>query len=212
MMMMARAVLVSVNVACIMMMVMVAIVVSVIVTGVMMMIIMVTMAMVVGVNVTSVIRTMRRRRRMVRRMVRRTVRRNRRAITAIDLIATSDDFSRCSHRKGGKNESNKNFELHVCLEYWTLGSVWLKKRGRSWQFLYLQRSCTTWINNQENWKYLGWYLRVLTKSSHASGKVAHRSPHDIVNQSLEKIKKYRPARKQETKRDGDHWHSTILQA
>ena len=106
-------ILVGVNVASVMMMMMVAIVVDVIVTGVMMMVI---MAMVVGINVTNVIRTMRRRRRrMVRRMVRR--RRRRRAITAINIIATSDDFSRCSRRKGGKNESNENFELHICLEY-----------------------------------------------------------------------------------------------
>ena len=111
-------ILVGVNVTGVIMMVMVAMVIDVIVTGVMMMIIMVTMAMVVGVNVTSVIRTMRRRRRMVRRMVRRTVRRNRRAITATDLIATSDDFSRCSRRKGGKNESNEKFKLHICLELW----------------------------------------------------------------------------------------------
>ena len=88
----------------IMMAIMLAMVIDVIVrfvTGVMMM----AMVMVVGLNVTGVIRTMRRGRRMVRSTV------------AVDVIATSDDFSRRSRRKGGKDESNENLELHVCLEY-----------------------------------------------------------------------------------------------
>ena len=46
------------------------------------------------------------------------------------VLATSNDFNRCCRPKGGKNESNEDFELHICLEYWTLGSVWLKKMGR----------------------------------------------------------------------------------
>ena len=102
----------------IMMAIMLAMVIDVIVrfvTGVMMM----AMVMVVGLNVTGVIRTMRRGRRMVRRMMmgRGMVR----STVAVDVIATSDDFSRRSRRKGGKNESNENFELHVCLGYRTMG-------------------------------------------------------------------------------------------
>ena len=113
--MMMMTILVRVNFASVMMMMMVAMVINVIVTGVMMMVIMMIMMIFVSVNVTNVIRTMRRRRRMVRRMVRRAVRRR---VIAIDFIAsTSGDFSRCSRRKGGKNESNENFELHICLEY-----------------------------------------------------------------------------------------------
>jgi hypothetical protein len=57
----------------------------------------------------------RRPGRMVRRMVRRRM--VRRMVIVIDLIATSDHFSRRSRRKGGKSESNENFELHICLEY-----------------------------------------------------------------------------------------------
>ena len=41
-----------------------------------------------------------------------------RRVMIVDVIgSTSDDFSRRSHRKGGKNESNENFELHISLEY-----------------------------------------------------------------------------------------------
>ena len=32
-------------------------------------------------------------------------------------VLTSNDFSRRSRRKSSKNESNDNFELHICLEY-----------------------------------------------------------------------------------------------
>ena len=97
-------------------------VVDVIVTGVMMMVI-------VDVNVTNMMRAMRRsgmvrrmvrgRRRMVggrgrmvrrrRKMVRRRGRMVRRRAKAVDVIATSVDFSRRSGRKGGKDESNENF-------------------------------------------------------------------------------------------------------
>ena len=101
---------VNVNVAGVMIAIMMVVVV-----------VMIMMAIVVGVNFTAVIRSMvRRTRRMVRRMVRsRTVgRRRRRAIAAVDVIATSVDFSRRSHREGGKDESNENFqvELHISLE------------------------------------------------------------------------------------------------
>jgi hypothetical protein len=75
---------------------------------------------VIAVDFTSVMRGMGRR-RVVRRMVRkRTVNRSRRAI-AVDFIGTSDDFSRRSRRKGGKNESNENFELHICFRVLNTG-------------------------------------------------------------------------------------------
>ena len=81
------------------------------------MVAMVILVMVVGVNVTTVIRTMRKR--MVRSMVRTGNRKRERINSTIDIIATSDDFrvSRCNCCKGGKNESNENFELHNGLEY-----------------------------------------------------------------------------------------------
>ena len=83
----------GINVAgVVMVMMVVAMVISVNVAGVM--IVMMVVAMVFSVNVADV----------------------RRVIT-VDAIATSDDFSRRSHRKSGKNESNENFELHICLEY-----------------------------------------------------------------------------------------------
>ena len=81
-----------------------------------------TMVMVMAIFVdvivrffTGVIRTMNRNRmvRLVRRMVRFVGRR----VIAVDVIGTSDDFSRRSRRKGGKNESNEDFELHIYLEY-----------------------------------------------------------------------------------------------
>jgi hypothetical protein len=90
----------------------IATVVDVLVAGIMMMMIM--MAMVLDVIVTGVVTVtvmVVAMRRMVRR---RTV--NRRAI-GVDLITRSDVVDRRSHRKGGKNESNENFELHICLEY-----------------------------------------------------------------------------------------------
>ena len=90
------AMVIDVLVAGIMMMMMMVMVVVVIVTGVM-----TVTVMVVGVNVTNA----------MRRMVRR------RAVIAVDVIARSDDVDRRSHRKGGKNESNENLELHICLEY-----------------------------------------------------------------------------------------------
>jgi hypothetical protein len=100
----ARIAIVDVLVAGIIMMIMMAMVVDVIVTGVV-----TVTVMVVGVNVANAMR------RMVRRMVRRrTV--NRRAI-GVDVIARSNDVDRRSYRKGGENESNENFELHICLEY-----------------------------------------------------------------------------------------------
>jgi hypothetical protein len=91
--MIAIAMVVDVIVAGVMM-VIAAMVVDIIVAGVMM-----VMVMVFGVNVTNVMRRM--------------VRRARRRVIAVDVIGASDDFSRRSHRKGGKNESNENFELHI---------------------------------------------------------------------------------------------------
>ena len=79
------------------------------------MVAMVILVMVVGVNVTTVIRTMGKR--MVRSMVRTGKRKRERINSSIDIIATSDDFSRCNRCKGGKSESNENFELHIGLEY-----------------------------------------------------------------------------------------------
>ena len=111
--MMMMTMFVDIIVAGVIMMVMVATVVDIIVAGIMMM---VMVAIVLDIFVTGVIWTMRRRRRMVRRMVRRRMVR-RRSVIAVDLIATSDHFSRRSHRKAGKNESNENFELHISLEY-----------------------------------------------------------------------------------------------
>ena len=79
-----------------MMMVVVAMVVDVLVAGIMMMmVVVVAVAVVVDVIVAG---GMRR-------------------VIGVDVIARSDDVDRRSHRKGGKNESNKNFKLHICLEY-----------------------------------------------------------------------------------------------
>ena len=40
-----------------------------------------------------------------------------RRVMTVDVIATSDDFSRGCHCKGGEKESNEDFELHICLRY-----------------------------------------------------------------------------------------------
>jgi hypothetical protein len=124
---------------------MTVVVIDVIIAGIMMMMVMVVDIIVTGVIRKTVRRRRRRRRRraiafdvivtgvmrrrtvkrwviavdgivtgVMRRVVRRTV--SWRAI-AVDVIATSDDFSRRSRRKGGKDEGNENFELHICLEY-----------------------------------------------------------------------------------------------
>ena len=80
------------------------------------------------VNRTKLTRLgMRRRRRMtMKRRGRRGKTVNRTKLTRLGMksvkrrkhvIATSDDFSRRSRRKGGKNESNEDFELHIYLEY-----------------------------------------------------------------------------------------------
>ena len=118
----------------------------------------------------------------------------------VDVITASDGFSGRSHRKGGKYEGNENFELHmICLEpeYWTLGSVWLKKMGRPSQFLYLQSSCqyTAWVNNQKNWK--------AGRSNFWRGRVALHMTFS-TNLRKNKITVQQGILKQETKENGEH--------
>ena len=88
-------------------------VLDIIVTGVMMVAVFFVDAIVAGVMIMFAVFVVDI---IVTGVVRRMVRRRGRVI-AVDFIAASDGFSRCSRRKGGKNESNKNFELHICLEY-----------------------------------------------------------------------------------------------
>ena len=93
--------------------VMITMVVDVLVAGIIMMM-MVVVAMVVDVLVAGIIMMMVV---VVAVVVDVIVAGGMRRVIGVDVIARSDDVDRRSHRKGGKNESNKNFKLHICLEY-----------------------------------------------------------------------------------------------